>query len=287
MEITESRAQTVGGMQVRRALPRRGRRTIGAWCFADHMGPAEVTDQAEADIGPHPHMGLQTVTWLTAGQILHRDSLGSEQLIAPGQLNLMTAGHGVAHSEETSAAGPYRGPLNGLQLWIAQPEATRHGPPAFEHHAELPKAEYRGAAATVLVGEFDGQRSPARHDTPLVGVEVDLHDTATLPLRPDFEYGLVVLHGAVATVDQHLTPGHLGFLGRDNHELTLRPLGRAGVVLLGGAPSAEQPLMWWNFVGRTRAEIDQAYTSWLGDDGRFGPVAGPLSRIVTGPPWWW
>ncbi len=162
MDVIDSRDETVGRIRVRRALPRTGRRTIGAWCFADHMGPVDVTEEHGLDIGPHPHTGLQTVTWLVAGQVLHRDSLGSEQLIAPGQLNLMTAGRGVAHAEE--ATGAYRGPLHGIQLWIAQPEATRHGAAAFEHHASLPQAEVGAATATVLVGELGGARSPARHD---------------------------------------------------------------------------------------------------------------------------
>src|SRR3546814_593223 len=149
VELTDSREAMVGEMRVRRALPRRTRRTVGAWCFADHMGPADVTEERGIDIGPHPHIGLQTVTWLFAGEILHRDTLGSEQVIRPGQLNLMTAGHGVAHSEE--ATGRYAGPLHGIQLWVAQPAETRDGAPAFEHHAELPVVELDAATATVLV----------------------------------------------------------------------------------------------------------------------------------------
>ena len=139
IEVTESHTATVGKFSVRRALPRRGRRTVGAWCFADHMGPADVTETSGMDIGPHPHIGLQTVTWLLDGEALHRDSLGSEQLITPGQLNLMTAGAGVAHSEE--ATGRYHGRLEGIQLWVALPEPTRDSAAAFEHHAELPRVE--------------------------------------------------------------------------------------------------------------------------------------------------
>lgn len=150
VEVTASRAATVGDMPVRRALPRRGRRTVGAWCFADHMGPASVTVDKGVDVGPHPHIGLHTVTWLVAGEALHRDSLGTEQVIRPGELNLMTAGSGVTHSEE--ATGSYAGDLHGIQLWVAQPEATRHGGPAFEHHGDLPQLELSGAVGTVLVG---------------------------------------------------------------------------------------------------------------------------------------
>ena len=194
VEITTSRLAEVGRMPVRRALPRRERRTVGPWCFADHMGPAPVTETAGLDIGPHPHTGLQTVTWLLSGEALHRDSLGTEQLIRAGQLNLMTAGHGVAHSEE--ATGRYRGVLHGVQLWVAQPERTRHGAAAFEHHAELPRVELDNAVATVLVGGFAGAASPARRDSPLVGVDGALRPgSGAWPLEPAFEYALVVLDG--------------------------------------------------------------------------------------------
>src|SRR5215210_1716331 len=128
LEIIEGRDAQVGAFGVNRVLPRRRRRSVGAWCFVDHMGPGDVTADRGLDIGPHPHIGLQTVTWLLRGEVLHRDSLGSEQVIRPGQLNLMTAGHGVSHSEET--AGTYAGALHGVQLWVAQPSATRDGPPA-------------------------------------------------------------------------------------------------------------------------------------------------------------
>src|SRR4051794_26091988 len=162
VEVTEGREATVGTMTVRRVLPRRARRTVGAWCFADHMGPEQVTETRGLDIGPHPHTGLHTVTWLLSGELLHRDSLGSEQLIRPGQLNLMTAGHGVAHAEEASRT--YRGELQGVQLWVAQPAVTRHGQPAFEHHVELPLVSLGAGEASVLVGSFGDVVSPARAD---------------------------------------------------------------------------------------------------------------------------
>ena len=159
VDVLTSHEAQVGSLTVRRALPQRRRRTVGAWCFADHMGPADVTEGSGLDIGPHPHTGLQTVTWLIDGEALHRDSLGSEQVISAGQLNLMTAGYGVSHAEE--ATGHYRGTLQGIQLWIAQSDATRDGSPGFEHHAELPRLEIGEASATVLIGDFNGARSPA------------------------------------------------------------------------------------------------------------------------------
>ena len=284
MEVGSSRDETVGRLRVRRALPRRGRRLVGAWCFADHMGPADVTEGAGPDVGPHPHMGLQTVTWLTAGQVLHRDSLGSEQVIEPGQLNLMTAGNGISHAEE--ATGHYRGTLEGVQLWIAQPEVTRHGAPGFEHHADLPAVDLDGAVGTVLIGTFAGVRSPARHDTPLVGAELALHSGTTLPLAPKFEYALVVIEGAIGIDGTALTPGHLGYLGagRDEVSIDVREASRA--LLIGGVPFDEPVMMWWNLVARDRAEIDAAYASWRDADDRFGTVRSSLPRIPVAAPFW-
>ncbi|MFV2119916.1 pirin family protein [Streptomyces sp. Act-28] len=286
LEVGDSREATVGAVRVRRALPRRGRRTVGAWCFADHMGPADVTEDGGLDIGPHPHIGLQTVTWLIDGQVLHRDSLGSEQVIEPGRLNLMTAGRGVSHAEE--ATGHYRGTLEGIQMWIALPEGTRHGPPAFEHHAELPRTDLdgRAGAATVLIGDFGGLTGPARHDTPLVGVELDLRAPVVVPLRPDWEYALVVLRGAVAVRDQPLRPGHLGYLGEGRDELSLDVREPTRVMLLGGEPFPEPLLMWWNFVGRDREEIDAAHASWARQDDRFGRVASSLPLVPVEAPHW-
>jgi quercetin 2,3-dioxygenase len=285
VQVLAAREATVGRLRVRRALPRLGRRTVGAWCFADHVGPAEVTETAGLDIGPHPHTSLQTVTWLVEGEVLHRDSLGSEQLIRPGQLNLMTAGRGVAHSEEASA--DYHGILHGIQLWVAQPEDTRHGPAAFEHHAALPQADVDNSHLTVLVGAFGGLESPARHDTPLVGVDAVLRSgRSAWPLRNDFEYALIVLDGAIDLGQRVVEPGQLAYLGqgRDALDLSVREPTRA--LLLGGEPFDEPLLMWWNFVGRTREEIEVANAQWESEDPRFGRVASPLARIAAPPLVW-
>jgi redox-sensitive bicupin YhaK (pirin superfamily) len=285
VEVTPSREATVGAIPVRRALPRRERRTVGGWCFADHMGPELVTETQGLDIGPHPHTGLHTVTWLVAGEVLHRDSLGSEQVIRAGQLNLMTAGEGVTHSEE--ATGRYRGQLHGVQLWMAQPEATRHGPAAFEHHPELPRAELDNAVVTVLVGSFAGAASPARHDTALVGVDAAVRPgTGAWPLRPAFEHALVVLEGEVLVGDQVVRPGQLGYLGQGREELALTAADPARVLLLGGEPFGEPILMWWNFVVRGRDELDRARRQWEAGDPRFGRLRSPLARIPAPPPFW-
>jgi redox-sensitive bicupin YhaK (pirin superfamily) len=285
VEITPSRESVVGAMRVRRALPRIGRRTVGAWCFADHMGPELVTETKGLDIGPHPHTGLQTVTWLVAGEVLHRDSLGSEQVIRAGQLNLMTAGEGVTHSEE--ATGRYRGQLHGVQLWVAQPEATRHAPAGFEHFAELPQVELDSAVATVLVGSFAGATSPARRDTELVGVDTALEaGTGAWPLEPSFEHALVVLEGEVLAGEQVVHPGELAYLGLGRDQLVLSAADRARVLLLGGTPFPEPILMWWNFVVRDRDELDRAYRQWQADAPRFGRLRSPLARIPAPKPFW-
>lgn len=285
VEVLASRASTVGSLQVRRALPLRAHRTVGAWCFADHMGPASVTEEHGVDIGPHPHIGLQTVTWLVAGEILHRDSLGSEQVIRAGQLNLMTAGHGVSHSEE--ATGRYRGDLHGIQLWVAQPEATRHRAAAFEHHAALPQVEVDGVTATVIVGELGGVASPARHDTALVGAELAVRaGRSVVPLDAGFEHALVVLDGKVRVGATAVAPGQLAYLGPGPDELPLDASGEARVMLLGGEPFPDELFMWWNFVGRTRDEIDVAHDDWEAQAARFGTVESPLGRIPAPRPQW-
>lgn len=285
IEVTESRDAQVGTLRVRRALPRRARRTVGAWCFIDHMGPAAVTEDRGVDIGPHPHIGLQTVTWLLAGEVLHRDSLGSEQVIRPGQLNLMTAGRGVSHAEERT--GGYRGDLHGVQLWVAQPDRTRDGPAAFEHHAELPLVELEGSLATVIVGELAGATSPARRDSELVGIDLDLRPGHTqLPLDPQFEHALVVLTGELSIDGEPIAPGHLAYLGTGRDECRLSALVDTRALLVGGVPFAEPILMWWNYVARTREEISDAHRQWASAEERFGRVESSLPRIDVGPPPW-
>ena len=281
VEISDSRLAQVGALQVRRALPKKGRRTVGAWCFVDHAGPASTG----FDVAPHPHIGLQTVTWLLEGEIVHRDSLGSEQLIRPGELNLMTAGSGIAHSEERT--GQYEGTFHAVQLWVAQPRETRDTESAFEHLAELPQAELDGAVATVLVGEIAGAASTARRDTEHVGVDLDLHGAVTtVPLRPDFEYALVAFTGATRVDGQVVEPGHLAYLGSGRDELQLETPEATRALLIGGIPFDEPILMWWNFVARTQDEMTEAYDAWMAGEERFGPVDSELPKIKVEPPPW-
>ena len=285
VEVAEGRRTEVGGIPVQRSLPRRERRTIGPWCFVDHFGPADVGD-ASMLIGPHPHIGLHTVTWVLEGEVLHHDSLGSEQLIKPGQLNLMSAGRGVAHAEETPPGAT--GGLHGLQLWVAQPESTRSGPAAFEHHPTLPEAVVGLVVATVLVGEVAGVRSPARCDSPMVGADLVVAGRADLPLDLDFEHGLLVVDGPVSVDGVVVAPGAFGYIAPGRTGIGLEPAtDTAGrVLLLGGVPFMEPIVMWWNFVARTKEEMVQARSDWEAGSDRFGPVESELGRIAAPPPLW-
>lgn len=287
-EVIPTRDAVLGeGMLIRRALPSRARRTIGAWCFLDHFGPLDTRDGDGLRVGPHPHCGLQTFTWPLAGEILHRDSLGHEQLIRPGQVNLMTAGSGISHSEESPGQ---RSPLlHGAQLWIALPDTERHRPPAFEHYPELPVLQRDGFRITVLAGEALGEQAPPRVYSPLVGLDLASAGTAAtrLPLRPDFEYGGMVLEGEAQVAGQSLSPGRLLYLGSGRDHLELHAPRPARLLLLGGLPFGEEILMWWNFIGRSREEIAEAVMQWNADNPRFGTVRGyPGERIPSPlPPW--
>jgi quercetin 2,3-dioxygenase len=283
IEAREGRATTVGGLDVARVLPTKGRRTVGAWCFVDLIGPADAEDPDPLEIGPHPHIGLATVTWLLEGEALHSDSLGTEQVIRPGQLNLMTAGHGIAHAE--LAARP---PFRGVQLWVAQPERTRHGPSAFEHHGELPRVELEHGDALVLVGEVAGAEAPTRADTPLVGADLTLGRGVTpFPARAAHEHAVVPIDGRVRVGPEVIEPGWIGLVPAGLDELpieTERETSR--LLVLGGEPLGERVEMWWNFVARDRTEIEDAYHDWTARTDRFATVPSALERIeAPRPPW--
>ncbi len=291
IEVHDGVTAEVGRMQVRRVLPRRRLRTIGAWCFADHMGPAEVTETAGLDVGPHPHTGLQTVTWLMEGAVLHRDSLGSEQLIRPGQVNLMTAGRGVVHAEENT--GTYRGTLQGVQLWVAQPDGVRHGDPGFEHHGELPVVEWGRASATLIAGTYLGATSPAAFDTELLGMQATVQPgVTTFGLRPDFEHAVIALDGpllvgdALAAPRTPTNPGQIAALGPGRSEIDIEAREPTRLMVLGGVPFPEPVFMWWNFVARNADEVSTFYADWRDRAQRFGEVDSVLDRIPAPPPPW-
>jgi quercetin 2,3-dioxygenase len=286
VELTPSRTAQVGSQTIHRSLPTRARRTVGAWCFLDHapaLGDSAVA--AGAQIGPHPHVGLQTVTWVLSGEVVHTDSLGSEQPIRPGELNLMTAGAGVAHAEQSPGGRP-PGDLHLVQLWVAQPDATRNGAPAFEHHDAVPEVELPGCRGRVLVGGFGDTTSPARVDTDHFGADLVVDGRATVPLRRAHEHALVVLSGRVLVDGAAIAPDVLAYLGEGRDELVIEADGSARMLLLGGAPFEARPLMWWNFVARTHDEIDAAYRDWQRGAPRFGAVQSELATVpAPTPPW--
>ncbi len=291
IELHPGTTATVGGLEVRRTLPRRALRTIGAWCFVDHFGPTDPEADVHMGVGPHPHTGLHTVTWLLEGTEVHTDSLGSEQPIRPGQVNLMTAGNGIAHAEQTPP-GP-AGVTHGVQLWLAQPEATRHGPQRFAHHAELPGFGIGAVSGTTFIGSFGGVHSPVEVDSDVLGAQLSIDGgPVELPLDPSYEHAVVVLTGRVqlsgagVAEPEVLEPDVLARIpvGRDSVALASdRP---STVLVLGGVPFEEQVLMWWNFVGRTREELSAAVQEWNEGSARFGEVRSDLARIPSPvPPW--
>jgi quercetin 2,3-dioxygenase len=268
--------------RVTRTLPHRDRRMVGAWCFVDHYGPEDVSGSAGMRVPPHPHTGLQTVSWLVAGQVLHRDSLGTTQLIEPGQLSVMTAGRGIAHSEESPADHPPV--LHGVQLWVALPDAHRQVVPAFDHHAVLPVFTDGALSVAVLAGQMGGVTGPARAFSPLFGAQARVAGPvhALLPVRPDFEYAALVLTGEVAVDGVRLAPGPLLYLGCGRSDLALRGDAPARLLLLGGEPFQERIVMWWNFVGRSHEEIVGYRQGWQG--GAFGTVRGFPGDPLPAPP---
>jgi redox-sensitive bicupin YhaK (pirin superfamily) len=287
VEVLEPRDVPLGGpraMTVRRTLPRRQRSMIGAWCFADHYGPDDVSVSGGMDVAPHPHTGLQTASWLFSGEIEHRDSLGTHAMVRPGELNLMTAGHGICHSEVSTATTTV---LHGVQLWIALPDAHRDTPPAFEHYVPG-VVTLDGATARVFLGTVAGETSPVRTFTPLLGAEILLEPGARLTLDVDtaFEHGVLVDVGAVELSGTPLARGTLGHIGVGTAGLRLVNVADtpARVILLGGEPLGEDLVMWWNFVGRSHDEIVRYREQWQQESERFGRVEGYAGDRLPAPP---
>jgi redox-sensitive bicupin YhaK (pirin superfamily) len=258
---------------VRRLLPNLGRRLVGPWCFVDHYGPDEVATIPGMQVPPHPHMGLQTVSWLLDGEVHHRDSLGSDALIRPGELGLMTAGSAITHAEQSPV--PHPALLHGVQLWVALPDSARFAAPGWQHHTELPVLTERHASTKVIMGELAGARSAGQAYSPLVGADIALEAAGDvlLPLEPEFEHAVLVMSGSLDVDGAALTPGAMLYLGCARRDLRLSSTHGARVLLLGGAPFEEQIVMWWNFVARDNDEIAQARADWM-SAARFGDVAG-------------
>jgi redox-sensitive bicupin YhaK (pirin superfamily) len=291
VEVCEGRKASIGPMGIARVLPTKGRRTIGAWCFVDLMTPEDVERPMPLEIGPHPHIGLQTVTWLFRGAAVHGDSLGTEQLIRPGQLNLMTSGHGIAHSEDgriDERLGEMVGDVAGAQLWIALPEETRHGASAFQHIDALPVAEIPNGEASVLIGSLGDAVSPADAHTPLIGADLAFRDATVLPADPSFEHGVVPLDRPLKVHDAVVEPGSIALVPPGFDRLPIEVTGGEGrALVVGGEPLGEPIQMWWNFVARTKDEIAEAWRAWQSHDtDRFGPVPSDLPRIDAPRPMW-
>ncbi|MDG5483229.1 pirin family protein [Mycolicibacterium gadium] len=281
--VLHPREVPLGGpraIRVRRTLPQRERSLIGAWCFADHYGPHDLRRSPGGtgmDVPPHPHTGLQTVSWLFSGEIEHRDSAGVHAMVRPGELNLMTAGAGICHSEVSVISGPAATVLHGVQLWVALPDADRDTGRDFAHFAPPPQS-LGDATLRVFLGELAGARSPVHTFTPLLGAQLDLDPGADLSLDIDrrFEHGVLLDQGSVDVAGTTLDIADLAFqqVGCDQLSIVNRGDGPARVLLLGGTPFPEQLIMWWNFVGRSHDDIATYRRQWQDHDDRFGSVVG-------------
>jgi len=282
LEPYPGRDVRIGDLRVLRALPVKGRRLIGPWCFLDRFGPLTFGTGTPMDVAPHPHMGLQTVTWLLDGEILHNDSLQQEGLLRPGGLNVMTSGHAIAHAERTPPDNTGR--LNGVQLWTALPGRDRHADASFQHLPGIPVTEYRGGIARVFSGTLGDTTSLAHHFSDLVGADLQVHrdETLTIPLRPEREHAVLILDGAAALNGEPLQPDTLYYLGTRRDELALNSTSGSRVLLIGGRPFDETILMWWNFIARTPEEIRLARDDWEAHR-RFGDVPAYKGPRIAAP----
>ena len=277
----KTRAALVGdNIKIRRALPHHDRKTIGAWCFLDHFGPVDLTNTEGLRIGPHPHIGLQTFTYPLVGEILHRDSLGSKQIIQAGQVNLMAAGKGISHSEESLPDTL----LHGVQLWIALPDNVRHMDPNFIHYENIPSLHFDNLQINILAGEFADAESPVKVYTPLVALElIAMEDaTTTLSLNPKFEYGILPLIGNIEIANELVDMDTLLYLpcGKPNTQVHIKKGSR--ILIIGGEPFKEDIIIWWNFVARTKEEMIEATNAW-NNHTAFGEVKGYEGKELVPP----
>jgi len=287
MDILSAREVPLGGlraMSVRRTLPQRQRTLIGAWCFVDHYGPDDVGSSGGMVVPPHPHTGLQTVSWLFSGEIEHRDSAGFHALVRPGEVNLMTAGSGISHSEYSTATTTT---LHGAQLWVALPDADRQTGPGFEHYAPEPVLG-AGWRASVFLGSLLGTTSPVRTYTPLLGAELRLTAGTTLqvPVDAAYEHGVLLDSGAVTVDGAPLGAAELGYLAPGRETISFVAQEDALLLLLGGPPFGEQIVMWWNFIGRDHDEVAAYRSEWqdLIADPEQEPDPGARFRLPSGDP---
>jgi redox-sensitive bicupin YhaK (pirin superfamily) len=278
-----ARETSLGTLKILRALPIRQKRLVGAWCFLDRFGPLSFSDAKPMDVAPHPHIGLQTVSWLLQGEIIHNDSLGSEALLRPGGVNVMTSGGGIAHAEETPRKNS--GLLNGVQLWVALPDVHRNGQASFQHIHEVPIIEKAGGMVRVFAGSLLGCSSTASHFSPILGVDIALRATGSmeLPLDGSFEHAALLLTGDAEIDGRSIDSMSLYYLGTNRSSVELKSRDGCRVLLIGGPPFPDKILMWWNFVARTPEEIAQARSDWQSHQ-RFGEVKAYLGPRLDAPP---
>lgn len=290
LEIIEPREVPLGGlraMTVRRTLPSRERSLIGAWCFLDHYGPDDLAISEPMVVPPHPHTGLATVSWLFTGEVDHRDSGGNAARVRPGELNLMTAGRGISHSEYSTAETQM---LHGCQLWLALPRTARDTAPRFEAYVP-PVVSGEGWEARVFLGTLAGSRSPVETHTPLLGAEVLLEEgsSVTFDVYPDFEHGVLIDSGEVVVDGDPLGSHQLGYVAPGATTMTLTATADSRLMLLGGVPFGEEIVMWWNFIGRSHEDIVEYRTEWeslleTGTSDRFSlPDADPMAALHAPP----
>ncbi len=288
-ETLTAHTKDVGGIPVARLLPQGKRRTIGAWCFLDHAGPAEFTeDQLGLQVGAHPHTNLQTFTWMLEGEVWHQDSLGFRQLIRPKQVNLMTAGtgaaHGIAHTEQTP---DHVKSLHAVQLWIALP-MNQAIQPNFEHYPELPTWSENNVDYILTTGSYGGHTAPTTQYSPLLGVDIQTQtaQTITIPAHTGWEYGVLVIHGSASAADgTRAGADELLFIEPNGASFTLQLAAGTHLMLLGGEPLPHPTVIWWNFVADSRDALVQAVADWNSGSSPFGAEidlsATTLKRLIA------
>jgi redox-sensitive bicupin YhaK (pirin superfamily) len=279
-QVIAARGRDLGGFSVRRVLPADGRQMVGPFIFFDHLGPAEFSPGSGIDVRPHPHIALATVTYLYAGALRHRDSLGTVQDIRPGDVNWMTAGRGIAHSERTPpperAAGAA---IHGIQSWFALPDGHEDVEPGFAHHAadDLPQLQLDGVQMRIIAGDGFGLRSPVATLWPTLYVDARLRDEAVLEVPHEHtERAAYVVSGAIAVGAQTVSTGQMVMLD-PARTVSLRAIGDSTVMLLGGERFPTPRYIWWNFVASTRERIEAAKLRWAA--GQFAPVPAETEFI--------
>ena len=283
LETTTPRDVPLGGlraMTVRRTLPNRSRTTIGPWCFIDHYGPDDVAHTGGMSVPPHPHTGLQTVSWLFEGEVQHHDSSGAQATVAPGSINLMSAGQGISHSEVSTSPGV----LHGVQLWLVLPDSSRHDP-AFFVAEMIERHQHDDGSLQVFLGSLQGISSGVPQAWPGLGAEFSLEPrgTMTLEVEASHEHAILLDSGSITVNGDGVKHHELGYLAPGSHHIDLTNTTDAPArgLILGGQPFEEEFVMWWNFIGRTHEEIEDFRNQWQAS---LTGASGPFGNLTHMPP---